>query len=254
MKKNILKMIAMSVLACLVLGGCALPVKTKPAAAKEESAGEAKTENAAADTAAQEQPADDPGAAEAPAQAEDVTAETEEAGGSGEADAGTDQEEPAPEEAAQETADAGQEEAGGAGEEGGNTNMPNPFVDCETLEDAAEIAGFQMWAPLELEGCPYTKIQAVENEMIQVFYYESEDAETEHVLLRKGAGLEDISGDYNEYASVEEMTLGGRAVTARGDGERIFAAVWSDGTYSFAAVSADGMTEDELNGIVRAVE
>ena len=36
-------------------------------------------------------------------------------------------------------------------------------------------------------------------------------SDTESILLRKGVGSEDISGDYNEYASVTEQEVNGHA-------------------------------------------
>ena len=74
----------------------------------------------------------------------------------------------------------------------GSTEIANPFVDCETLEEAGELAGFDISVPDEIDG-GYTQgtIQAVENEMIQVIYTTEAG---EEITLRKGTGTEDISG------------------------------------------------------------
>lgn len=50
-----------------------------------------------------------------------------------------------------------------------NTQIPNPFIDCQTLEDAAETAGFALAVPDAIGEYTSRTIQAVEGSMIQVF-------------------------------------------------------------------------------------
>lgn len=133
----------------------------------------------------------------------------------------------------------------------GSTEIANPYVDCETLEEAGELAGFDISVPDEIDG-GYTQgtIQAVENEMIQVTYTTEAG---EEITLRKGTGTEDISGDYNEYAEENTLDVDGTSVTARGDG-LVYAATWTDGTYTYAITASAGLESDSISALVPSIQ
>ena len=133
----------------------------------------------------------------------------------------------------------------------GSTEIANPYVDCETLEEAGELAGFDISVPDEIDG-GYTQgtIQAVENEMIQVIYTTEAG---EEITLRKGTGTEDISGDYNEYAEENTLDVDGTSVTARGDG-LVYAATWTDGTYTYAITASAGLESDSVSALVPSIQ
>ena len=134
----------------------------------------------------------------------------------------------------------------------GSTEIANPYVDCETLEEAGELAGFDISVPDEIDG-GYTQgtIQAVENEMIQVIYTTEAG---EEITLRKGTGTEDISGDYNEYAEENTLDVDGTSVTARGDGGLVYAATWTDGTYTYAITASAGLESDSVSALVPSIQ
>ena len=103
----------------------------------------------------------------------------------------------------------------------------NPFIDTKTLEEAQEIAGFELNVPGAED--PYTVLnyRAVEGSMLEIIYWDEKG--TEGYRIRKAAGSEDISGDYNEYALEKTVTLAdGTQVTLRGDEEDQWSlAVWT---------------------------
>ena len=138
----------------------------------------------------------------------------------------------------------------------GGMQIANPFVDCESLDAAAEIAGFDFTVPETVEGYPDRMIQAIANDLIQVFCTTGDMAQsdTEYILLRKGVGTEDISGDYNEYASVTEEDVNGRTVTLKGDGEQVYLATWTDGGYSYSVSVSDGAELDTVLALVNALK
>lgn len=137
-----------------------------------------------------------------------------------------------------------------------NAQIPNPWVDCGTLEEAAELAGFDIAVPDRIDGYPNTYIQAVKDEMIQVFYSDqdmnAEDRKT--VLIRKGKGSEDISGDYNEYARQQEQEMHGVAVTLKGEGDTIFNAVWTQDGFAYSVSADEGLTLDQVDSLVELVK
>ena len=137
-------------------------------------------------------------------------------------------------------------------EDDGNVQITSPFVDCETLEEAVELAGFDISVPDEIDG-GYTQgtIQAVENEMIQVIYTTEAG---EEITLRKGTGTEDISGDYNEYAEENTLDVDGTSVTARGSDGLVYAATWTDGTYTYAITASAGLESDSVSALVPSIQ
>ena len=133
-----------------------------------------------------------------------------------------------------------------------STEIANPYVDCETLEEAGELAGFDISVPETIDG-GYTQgaIQAVENEMIQVIYTTEAG---EEITLRKGTGTEDISGDYNEYAEENTLDVDGTSVTARGSGGLVYAAAWTDGTYTYAITASAGLESGSVSALVPSIQ
>lgn len=75
-----------------------------------------------------------------------------------------------------------------------NVQIPTPFIDCGTQEDAETLAGFDIVAPLNIDGYPIRTFQAMTSEsgnMIQIFFTNKNAGE---ILMRKAAGAGDISG------------------------------------------------------------
>ena len=136
------------------------------------------------------------------------------------------------------------------------TGMINPWQDCSTLEDAAAVAGFEMAVPDRIEGYPETHIQAVENSMSQVFFYNGsfDDGTAKSVLIRKGTGSEDISGDYNEYSEKETVSMHGVDVTVKGDNGLVYNAFWFQDGYAYCINADDGMSREQIENLVELVK
>lgn len=132
---------------------------------------------------------------------------------------------------------------------GDNTQIPNPFIDCETLADAAALAGFDIIVPDSVDGYEERAITAMEKDMIQVLYLHGDD----QICVRKAAGDEDCSGDHNAYSEEKTVTVGDREITLRGNNGKVMVAVWTEGGYSYSiGVYAytqhnDGVADPESN-------
>ncbi|WP_349768839.1 RNA polymerase sigma factor [Hungatella hominis] len=74
------------------------------------------------------------------------------------------------------------------------------------------MAGFEYRTPEQVEVCSENKIQAVDQEMIQVIY----SADENQILIRKALGTRNISGDYNNYQKEETITVDEMQVTLKG--------------------------------------
>lgn len=128
--------------------------------------------------------------------------------------------------------------------------IPNPFVNCDTLEDAANISGFDMTVPNSLDGYSNRSIQAIENEMIQVVYGDDDN----NVVLRKATGADDVSGDYNKYAQTNVVTINNMSVTLKGNDNMVSVATWTHDGYSFAiSINGKGLFADAVTDLAQAI-
>ena len=127
--------------------------------------------------------------------------------------------------------------------------IPNPFVDYDTLEAAAKAAGFELKAPSSVKGFSEKLIQVCDGEMIQVIFLNGDD----RLFIRKAEGSEDISGDYNEYSDSRTATVNGNSVTLRGDDGKVSTAIWTSGGYTYSVSFDTPVSEDEMTGIIGQV-
>ena len=138
-------------------------------------------------------------------------------------------------------------ELGNSDEEaaGDNTQIPNPWQEYKTVSEAAQAAGISFSAPDKLGKYSVSYVQAMDG-IAEVTYA----AGSSEFSVRKGAGTEDISGDYNTYSSVSEKNIGGNTVTLKGSGDSVNSASWTDGKYSYSIYSADGLTTAFVKSII----
>ena len=93
--------------------------------------------------------------------------------------------------------------------ETGAADMINPVSEYETLSAAQRAAGVENEIPDGPEGYPVTCYHAIKNiGLLEIVYLDgpanSEDSK-EGYRIRKQAGEDDISGDYNEYSEIMEQ-------------------------------------------------
>jgi len=131
--------------------------------------------------------------------------------------------------------------------------MVNPFVTYDTLEDACKAAGFDFEAPETIEGCPIESIQVMNNSLIQITYYDA-DADGNRVVLRKAAGVDDISGDYNEYPTVSTLDYNGVNVILRGENDTFSGAIWTADGASYSVQFDIPVVDAAILAIVDAVK
>ena len=150
--------------------------------------------------------------------------------------------------------------------------MPNPFIDCSTLEEAADIAGFTIHVPDTVNGYTERTIMAVDQELIQVIYtnhdpleeltdeelndlnWEEVDFDSEDLLIRKARGDEDISGDYHQYTETNVAAADGLQVTTKGNDGTVHVAIWTDNGYTFAITAHNAMSSEEMLTLVSLVK
>jgi hypothetical protein len=138
--------------------------------------------------------------------------------------------------------------------------MVNPFSEFETLSAACRAAGVEIEIPEGPEGYPVTCYRAARDTgLLEIVYLDgpanAEDSK-EGYRIRKAAGDEDISGDFNAYSQTSEAEAEGKTVTLKGEEDRIFCATWTDGGYSYAIdinMDGNGMSQDEVLALAAAI-
>ena len=122
-----------------------------------------------------------------------------------------------------------------------NLQIPSPFQPCDSLDDAEEMAGFDLTLPKTAD-----MLEAIENKMIQAFYGE----DGTDMLIRKALGSEDISGDYNEYAQTKTVD----GVTLKGADGQFSLAMWTNGEYTYSISVGSALSQTDMMALVGGVK
>ena len=132
-----------------------------------------------------------------------------------------------------------------------NAQIPNPFVRYETLEQAAQAAGFELTAPATANGSDTRVFQAIEGELLEVTYYKGDN---ETACVRKAPGSENISGDYTVYPQVNTVTVDGIKITMSGDDDKVRLATWMSSGYTYAVSAVGGISSSDMTALVSAIQ
>lgn len=135
-----------------------------------------------------------------------------------------------------------------------NVQIPSPFNECETIEEAEKIAGFDIVIPEKVpEGFSDKNISAIQDEMIDITYVNGED----QLRIRKGKGIDDVSGDYTEYDKTSTVEVNNQSITLKGNGDKINVAIWNDGEFSYSItvnIGDAGIDSDVITDLVEGIE
>ena len=82
-----------------------------------------------------------------------------------------------------------------------NAAVANPWVDFDSPDEAIAAAGFNIAVPEEIEGFDKPIYRVMNNELLEVLYPCADG----DLRIRKAAGEEDISGDYNTYEETQTV-------------------------------------------------
>lgn len=136
-----------------------------------------------------------------------------------------------------------------------NTQIANPFVEYKTIADAAAASGIQFTVPANIPvGYSLDTVSAIKGELIQASYTAGSDKSAE-ILFRKGAGKDDISGDYNTYKETSTEKIGSVSVTLKGSNGNVNVATWTDGDYSYAIdINGAGLAKSAVAELVKGLK
>lgn len=131
-----------------------------------------------------------------------------------------------------------------------NVQIPSPLQEYETLSDATRAVGFELTVPESISGSDRRDFLTISGELLQVIYRKGED---ETSRIRKAAGTEDISGDYNAYSQVNTTSVDGIQVTLKGNLDKVSLATWTVDGYTYSISVEDGISSADMTRLVSAV-
>lgn len=130
------------------------------------------------------------------------------------------------------------------------SNIANPYTEYDTVEEAAANTGFDINVPDSISNYDNKFIQVLTDEgsekMIEVVYQNDED----QIRIRKAAGTEDISGNYDTYNQSTALTVEDTEISIKGNDGTVNLATWTDGEYTYSVYTSAGMTADEIADFV----
>ena len=131
-----------------------------------------------------------------------------------------------------------------------------PYQEVGSLQAASSLAGFEMIVP---------KTKTSEYEVAYLVYhgdgiamievnYKAENGTDRGYYVRKAKGNEDISGDYNTYASTDIEKRDGRVITLKGNDDKWSLATWSANGYSYAiGLQNQSMGKETILALVKEI-
>lgn len=149
-----------------------------------------------------------------------------------------------------------------------SVQIPNPFTEYESIELASGGAvlapgieenadidsirkevGYDFALPDYMpQGYTFDSASLLFGELVQIVYTDGEHK----IMYRIEDCTDDISGDYNNYETVETVDMGGAAVTVREDGGKCRLAIWNDGKAHVLWLD-EGFERYEIEKIIKSI-
>ena len=124
------------------------------------------------------------------------------------------------------------------------------------IKEAASAVELSQMAGIDIEdiGIYHTEKYDAEymcywGEIAQITY----TSDTDSVVCRKAAGNSDISGDYNVYENVENITVMESEVTIKGNNSEYNNAIWTDGDYSYSLYFENGVSKELIEEVIKSI-
>lgn len=130
-----------------------------------------------------------------------------------------------------------------------NSQIANPCVQYETLQEAEAVCGFELTLPETVSTADY---RVISGQLLEVIVRNEADG-LEVYRIRKAAGDGDISGDYNSYKETAVLTIDGMDVAVRGNNGSVSGAVWEDEGYAYAIQFAEGVSKEEMTALITQI-
>lgn len=129
--------------------------------------------------------------------------------------------------------------------------IPDPFAEYTSMEEAAQAAGFDLSVPDSIDDLEKSVIRVDEEGKLFEVIYGGED---EKIVIRKAEGSEDVSGDYTKYEQTNTVSIANSEVTMKGNDDKVSVAIWTNGDYSYSIASSAGLSKTAATNLISAVD
>ena len=130
-----------------------------------------------------------------------------------------------------------------------SAQMPNPFVEYKTVDEAQKLLPFSAVVPSNVKGYELKNVSVMSNEMLQLIYKNGD----KEITYRVEKGSNDISGDYNEYKDIKTVKVGDVEVKVR-KSEETMSTIWTNGDLTFSLYSNGNLTEKDITDIISSIK
>lgn len=134
---------------------------------------------------------------------------------------------------------------------GNNVQIPNPFAEYKTLDEAKKAVSFtedftDVINEKLSKDYKLTNISVMSGYMLQLVY----ENDNNSITYRVAQSRDDISGDYNEYKMTKTVKSGNYEITVRGN-EKISGAVWNDGEFAYSVQFDNEISENDIINYIK---
>ncbi len=133
---------------------------------------------------------------------------------------------------------------------GGQTQIPNPFTEYETIDEALKAVNFNALYPANApEGYEVSDIFVMSGEMLQIVYKNADN----EIIYRTQKGTGDISGDYNTFKSTQVLKVGDITASVR-TSDNGMSVIWTSNGLTYSVYSDKALTNESISSIISSVK
>lgn len=133
---------------------------------------------------------------------------------------------------------------------GGQTQIPNPFTEYETIDEALKAVNFNALYPANApEGYEVSDIFVMSGEMLQIVYKNADN----EIIYRTQKGTEDISGDCNTFKSTQALKVGDITASVR-TSDNGMSVIWTSNGLTYSVYSDKALTNESISFIISSVK
>ncbi|WP_312102349.1 DUF4367 domain-containing protein [Lachnoclostridium sp.] len=129
--------------------------------------------------------------------------------------------------------------------------IPNPIVETDDIKTLKESVSFPLKVPTVVpEGYEVIDTSVIGGTIAQITYSNG----TNNITYRMAEGTDDISGEYNTYEKLREITVDGQNVLLKGNNDGYQVATWTDGTYTYSITSGSPLREKQIVQMIEGIQ
>ena len=131
------------------------------------------------------------------------------------------------------------------------TGISSPIEEFKTIEEAQKVLDFNVTFPKEIPSeYDIEYISTISKELFQICYTDGKD----ELLYRMGQGVNNISGDYNNYKNNNIVEIDDKKIKLSENDDFIKLATWNVNDMSYSISSSNGISKDEMINIIKSVK